>query len=72
MKKIKKFKKAAKKPFIIALNDEIDKKVNEALMMVERGFIDKGAYTIEELMVNHSDYHRAIRHGRRTGVQEAV
>jgi len=57
MKKIKKFKKAAKKPFIIALNDEIDKKVNEALMMVERGFIDKGAYTIEELMVSHSDYH---------------
>jgi hypothetical protein len=57
MKKIKKFKKATKKPFIIAINDEIDKKVNEALMMVERGFIDKVASTIEELMVSHRDYH---------------
>ncbi|HZV47080.1 MAG TPA: tetratricopeptide repeat protein [Thermodesulfovibrionales bacterium] len=57
MKKIKKFRKAAKKPFIIALNEEIDRKVDEALMMVERGLIDKGASTIKELMVNHSDYH---------------
>jgi hypothetical protein len=38
MKKIKKFKKATKKPFIIALNDEIDKKVNEALMMDATNF----------------------------------
>jgi hypothetical protein len=57
MKKIKKFNKTAKKPFIIALNDEIDRKVDEALMMVERGFIDKGASTTEELMVSHPDYH---------------
>lgn len=33
MKKIKKFKKAAKKRFIIALNDEIDKKVNEVILI---------------------------------------
>jgi len=38
MKKIKKFKKAAKKPFIIAFNDKIDKKVDEALMMDTTNF----------------------------------
>jgi len=38
MKKIKKFKKTAKKQFIIAIAEEIDRKVNDALGMVEMGF----------------------------------
>src|SRR4030043_1294781 len=56
MKKIKKFKKTAKKQFIIAIDEEIDRKVNDALGMVEMGFIDKGAVIIEGLMTHYPDY----------------
>jgi tetratricopeptide (TPR) repeat protein len=55
MKKIKKFKKP-KKQFIIAIDEEIDRKVNDALGMVEMGFIDKGAYIIEELISSYPHY----------------
>jgi tetratricopeptide (TPR) repeat protein len=56
MKKIKNFKKTAKKQFIIAIDEEIDRKVNDALGMVEMGFIDKGAVIIEGLMTHYPDY----------------
>ncbi len=57
MKKIKKFKKTKKKQFTIVLDEEIDGKVDEALSMVEKGFIDKGAVIIEGLMTRYPNYH---------------
>ena len=57
MKKIKKFKKTKKKRFTIVLDEEIDGKVDEALSMVEKGSIDKGAFIIEGLMTRYPNYH---------------
>jgi len=57
MKKIKKFKKTKKKRFIIALDEEIDGKVNDALGLIEMGFIDKGAVIIEGLITRYPNYH---------------
>ena len=77
MKKIKKFKKTKKKRFIIALDEEIDGKVNDALGMVEKGFIDKGAVIIEGLMTRYPDYHTVhfgmgIMHAFRKQYDEAI
>lgn len=85
MKKIRKFKKTAKKRFIIALDDEIDRKVNDALGMVEMGFIDKGAdiingfdkLTTKGLMTLYPDYQTVhfgmgVVHALREQYDEAI
>lgn len=77
MKKIRKFKKTAKKRFIIALDDEIDRKVNDALSMVEKGFIDKGADIIKGLMTLYPGYQTVhfgmgVVHALREQYDEAI
>lgn len=61
MKKIKK-KTFKKKPFIIELNEELDRKVDAAMMLIEKGSIDQGAVIMEGLMSARPNYH-SVQYG---------
>lgn len=61
MKKIKK-KAVKKKSFIIELNEELDRKVDAAMMLIEKGRIDQGAVIMEALMSARPDYH-SVQYG---------
>ncbi len=57
MKKIKKNKKSARKHFIIEINEDIEREVDEALKYLERGDIDHCAIILQRLMAKHPAYH---------------
>jgi len=60
-KKIKK-KSVKKKHFIIELNEELDRKVDAAMMLIEKGSIDQGAVIMEGLMSARPNYH-SVQYG---------
>ena len=62
MKKIKKHKKSDRKHFIIEINADIEREVDEALKFLEKGNIDHCAIILQRLMAKHSSYH-AVQYG---------
>jgi tetratricopeptide (TPR) repeat protein len=57
MKKIKRRKKSHKKHFILEIKEEVDKKVDEALKLIEYGSVDHGSDLLGGLMAEHPDYY---------------
>lgn len=77
MFKIKKCKKTAKKGFIIPLDEEVNTKVDDALRMVEKGFINEGAAVIEVFMIRYPGFHTVhfgmgVVHAFREQYDEAI
>lgn len=56
MKKIKKFKKKDKRHFIIEINFEIEKQINDALGLIQSGDIDKASSIISKLILQYPYY----------------
>lgn len=57
MKKIKRRKKTLKKHFVLEVREDVDKKVDDALKLIECGFIEHGSDLLGELMAEHPDYY---------------
>jgi len=62
MKKIKKRAKPNKKHFIVEINENIDKKVDEALILLDNGRIAQSTEIMKRLMMEHPEYH-SVQYG---------
>jgi tetratricopeptide (TPR) repeat protein len=77
MKKIKKRKKSHKKQFILEIREDVDKKVDDALKLIECGFIEGCSDLLGELMAEHPDYYMVqygmgVVHAFRKQYDEAI